>query len=47
MKKFNKIVVLRNKAGGDQQRTGCKKVLIFRKKKYFNGTHLLDLALND
>ena len=35
------------KAGGTQQQTGCKNNHERRKKKYFNGTHLLDLALND
>lgn len=35
------------KVGGTQQRTGCNNNNERRKKKYFNGTHLLDLALND
>ena len=35
------------KAGGTQLQTGCKNNHERRKKKYFNGTHLLDLALND
>jgi hypothetical protein len=36
------------KVGGVQQLTGCNLQLIMhRKKKYFNGAHLLDLALND
>ena len=37
----------KDKVGGVRRPTGCKKNLKFRKKKYFNGAHLLDLALND
>jgi len=43
----NSKIKIQLKAGGTQQQTGCKNNHERRKKKYFNGTHLLDLALND
>lgn len=35
------------KVGGARLQTGCKNNHECRKKKYFNGAHLLDLALYD
>lgn len=43
----NSKIKIQLKAGGTQQQIGCKNNHERRKKKYFNGTHLLDLALND